>query len=100
MANVYSWIAATALASVLSVGAANASVIFTPGNNPQPGEQNIQFGLQQTGTTIVGETNQSNTLVQFTSSQSLTTGGVGQAFLEPTDNTTLLTNFAFSVPGH
>jgi len=100
MANVYSWIAATALASVLSVGAANASVIFTPGNNPEPGEQNIQFGLQQTGTTIVGETNQSNTLVQFTSSQSLTTGGIGQAFLEPTDNTTLLTNFAFSVPGH
>ncbi|HEX4262404.1 MAG TPA: PEP-CTERM sorting domain-containing protein [Acetobacteraceae bacterium] len=80
-------------------GAANASVIFTLGNNPQTGEQNILFGSSQTGTTITGATNQSNTPVQFTSSQSLTTGGVGQAFFSPTDSAALLTNFTFTVPG-
>jgi hypothetical protein len=81
-------------------GAAHANVIFTLGNHPQPGEENILFGSSQTGTTITGATNQSHTSVQFTSTQSLTTGGIGQAFFEPTDSATLLTNFTFSVPGH
>ena len=87
-------------AALASGGVAQASVIFTPGNNPQqPGEQNILFGSTQTGTSISGTTNQSGTPVLFTSSQSLSTGGVGQAFLEPTDSTAILTNFTFSVPG-
>src|ERR1051325_3525234 len=64
---------------------AHANVIFTLSNNPQqPGEQNILFGSQQTGTTINGATNQTNTPVRFTSTQSLTTGGQGQAILQPT----------------
>src|SRR5690242_1193617 len=84
----------------ITLPAVQASVIFTLGNNPQqPGEQNILFGSSQTGTTINGATNQSDTLVKFTSTQSLSTGGVGQAFLEPTASGTLLTNFTFSVPG-
>src|SRR3954470_3050180 len=100
MPNVYSWIAAATLVSALSVGgAANASVIFTPGNNPQPGEQNVLFGSSQTGTTITGANNQSKTPDQFTSTHSLT-GGVCQAVLEPTNSATLLANFAFSVPGN
>src|SRR5205085_2282526 len=85
--------------ALVAIPAANATVIFTLGNNPQPGEQNILFGSSQTGTTITGATNQSNTAVRFTSTQSLTTGGVGQAFFEPTASGTLLTNFTFSVPG-
>src|SRR3954470_16289699 len=79
---------------------AAADVIFTLGKHPQPDEQKILFGSSQTGNTITGATNQSNTPVQFTSTQSLTTGGIGQAFFQPTDSAALLTNFAFSVPGN
>jgi hypothetical protein len=78
---------------------AQATVIFTPGNNPS-GEENILFGSQQTGTTINGTTNQTDKAVLFTSTQSLTTGGQGQAFLEATSPATTITGFVtFSVPG-
>jgi hypothetical protein len=91
------------LAGLLTAGigwAAQATVIFTPGNNPQPGEENILFGSQQTGNTVTGATNQSGTAVQFTSTQSLTTGGQGQAFLEATSPATTITSaVTFSVPG-
>ena len=81
-------------------GAAQATVIFTPGNNPQPNEENVLFGSQQTGMTITGSTNQTGTAVQFTSTQSLTTGGQGQAFLEATSPTTTITGaVTFNVPG-
>jgi len=85
---------------IASMGwAAQAGVIFTPGNNPEPGEQNILFGSQQTGTTITGSTNQTSTAVQFVSAQSLTTGGQGQAFLEATSPATTITGFVtFLVP--
>jgi hypothetical protein len=103
MPNVYSWIAAAAIASTVSVGAANATIIFTPGNNPQTGEQNILFGSSQTGSTINGATNQSLTPVQFTSTQTLQTGGIGQAFLQVSGSTNQnpipITNFTFTVPG-
>jgi hypothetical protein len=83
-----------------AAGVAQADVIFTLGNSPQqPGQENVLFGSSQTGTTINGITNQTNTPVQFTSSQSLSTGGQGQAFLEPTNSATLFTNFTFTVPG-
>jgi hypothetical protein len=79
--------------------AAQATVIFTPGNNPS-GEENILFGSQQTGTIINGTTNQTDKAVQFTSTQSLTTGGQGQAFLEATSPATTITApVTFSVPG-
>ena len=92
-------VAGLVLGAVLAPNA-HANVIFTLGNNPQqPGEQNILFGSQQTGTTINGATNQTNTQVRFTSTQSLTTGGQGQAFLQPTSAGALFTNFSFSVPG-
>lgn len=90
-----------ALATVVALslsGTAHAAVIFTQGNNPEATEQNILFGSTQTGTSITGATNQSNTPVLFTSTQSLSTGGIGQAFLQPTNSATLLTNFTFSVP--
>jgi hypothetical protein len=80
--------------------AAQATVIFTPGNNPT-NEENILFGSQQTGMTLTGTTNQSNIGVQFVSTQSLTTGGQGQAFLEATSPATTITGaVTFSVPGH
>jgi len=95
--------ACVSLAASLIAGmgwAAQAGVIFTPGNNPEPGEQNILFGSQQTGTTITGSTDQTGTAVQFVSTQSLTTGGQGQAFLEATSPATTITSaVTFSVPG-
>lgn len=80
---------------------ADAAPIFTLGNNPQqPSEENVLFSSSQTGTSITGVTNQSNTSVLFTSSQSLSTVGLGQAILQPTSGTALFTNFVFSVPNH
>src|SRR3954452_24179759 len=92
---------AAALVAAIS-GTAQATVIFASGNNPQPGEENVLFGTQQTGTTITGATNQSNTPVQFTSTQTLETGGIGQAFLQaPGGNTAVITGtVTFTVPGH
>jgi hypothetical protein len=91
---------ALSLFGLSAASAAHASVVFTPGNHPQqPGEENILFGSSQTGTTITGSTNQSNTPVQFTSTQTLTTGGIGQAFFTAASGG-LLTNFTFSVPGN
>lgn len=95
-------LASAALASGLLITAslAHASVIFTLGNNPQqPSEQNILFSSPQTGTTITGFTNQSDTEVRFASTQDLMTGGLGQAFIEPAASGSLFTNFTFDVPG-
>src|SRR5437588_9748942 len=95
-----SFLGAVVLAATIG-GAAQATVMFTPGNNPQqPGEENILFATQQTGTTITGVTNQSNTSVQFTSTQTLMTGGVGQAFLQAVAPATTITGaITFSIPG-
>jgi hypothetical protein len=104
MAIVNRLIAAAAFSTCLAVGAANATVIFTDKNAPQPDEQNILFGSSQTGTNINGATNQSNTPVLFTSTQTLETVGIGQAFLQVSGNTNQnpipVTDFTFTVPGH
>src|SRR3954467_1358799 len=96
-------IAGVALAAAMLITApgANATVIITPGNNPQPGEENILFATNQTGTTFTGHTNQSNTGVQFTSSTTLETNGVGQAKLIGPGNTNIPggTSITFTVPG-
>lgn len=95
---------AAALATLTAIGlssVASAAVIFTPGNNPEPGEQNILFGNSQTSvSTVLGTTNQSNTPVEFTGFNTLvSTGGVGQGFIEPASSSDLLTSFVFTVPG-
>lgn len=76
---------------------AQAAPVFTIGNAPEPNEQNVLFGASQTGTTINGATNQSSTPVRVTSSQTLTTGGIGQAFVQPVSG--VFTNFAVTLPG-
>jgi len=96
-------IAGVALAAAMLITApgANATVIITPGNNPQPGEENILFATNQTGTTFTGHTNQSNTGVQFTSSTTLETSGIGQASLIGPGNTNIPggTSITFTIPG-
>jgi hypothetical protein len=58
---------------------ADATITFLPGNNPQPGEENILFGAKETGTTINGATNTSDIGIQFTSSETLLQNSSGQA---------------------
>ncbi len=91
---------AVGAAVVLGVsGAAQASVIFTPGNHPQANEENIQFETAQTGFTILGDTNISHVLVQFTSTQSLTTQGLGQASFQAAGGGLITQPVTFTVPG-
>lgn len=90
-------VVAAALTALASYPAA-ANVIFAAGDHPQSGEQEILFGNAQTGPIISGATNQSNTEIQFTSTQSLTTAGMGQAAIQALAG--LLVNFTFTVPGH
>jgi hypothetical protein len=58
---------------------------FTLGNNPQADEQNVLYSASQTGTSITGLTNQTNTSVLFTASETLQTTALGQANLTASD---------------
>jgi hypothetical protein len=73
------------------------AVTFTPGNNPQADEQNVLYSASQTGTSITGLTNQTNTSVLFTSTETLQTTALGQANLTATDG--LINNVTIAVPG-
>jgi len=87
-----------ALAIVVLVASAYADAVFTTGNHPQPNEQNILFILDQTGATIDGETNQSHTLVQYSSTTDTLIGTGGQSDLDAADG--LINNVTITVPGH
>src|SRR5260221_10462978 len=51
------------------IAAAQATIVFTPGNNPQqPSEENVLYGSNQTGAVVTGATNQSGVTVNFASS--------------------------------
>jgi hypothetical protein len=69
------------LASSLWMSLASASIIFTPGNHPQPDEANILFGSSETGTTITGEVDHSGVAAVFSSltGQTLFQNAKGQA---------------------
>src|SRR5438477_12250996 len=63
---------------------ASASTIVLTGNNPEPGEQNVLLnGISGPGTLITGTTNQSNTLVDFTTTNNniVVAGPNGQSFI-------------------
>jgi len=87
----------------LMAGAANATITFTIGNNPQPDEQNILFQAAQTGTTIDGAT-QSGVGVEFSTltGQTLFQTAKGQADIFATDNNPIdvqLTSMDITTPG-
>ena len=91
------------LASVLLAlvaTSANAVIMFSP--TPSGTGNNVTFNLQlpdQTGTTIFGNINDAaNTLVQFTSSQVLTTPSQGQARIESVPDN-ILNNLSTTIPG-
>jgi hypothetical protein len=60
-------------------------------------EQNVLYSTSQTGTSITGLTNQTNTSVLFTSSETLQTTALGQANLTATDGA--INNVTIAVPG-
>ena len=75
-----------AAATFAVAGWANAGVIFTPGNNPEPNEENILFDVNPgDGLTVFGETQDSELLVFFTGLETLTTPAAGQARIEAVD---------------
>jgi PEP-CTERM motif len=84
---------------VLASAQAFGDAVFTLGNHPQPNEQNILFTTFQTGTTVDGFTNFTNTMVQFSSTtDTLVVTAVGQAKVTAADG--LINDITFTVPGH
>jgi hypothetical protein len=65
----------------IGVAQAKATVIFTPGNNPQADEANILFGAAESGSTITGTIDSTTIDVSFSSltSQTLSQTSAGQA---------------------
>jgi hypothetical protein len=84
----------------LVVTSADAIIMLDP--TPSGTGNNVVFNLQppdQTGTTIFGNINDpNNTLVQFTSTQVLTTPSQGQARIESIPND-ILNNLVTTIPG-
>jgi hypothetical protein len=76
---------ALALGFALAPSAARADIVFDPGNHPPLGET-VQFPTTNVpGNTVVGETNQSDTPVNFTSTETIVAPSAGQARVEATD---------------
>ena len=74
-----------------------ADITFLLGNHPQANEENILFGMSETGNPINGHTNQSNVGVSFSSTTDvLTQVAKGQADIFPKDG--LLNDIKMFVP--
>jgi hypothetical protein len=84
----------------LAASSAGANIMFSP--TPSGTGNNVVFNLQppdQMGTTIFGNINDANnTLVQFTSTQVLTTPSTGQARIESVP-ANILNNLQTTIPG-
>lgn len=81
------FVRAACLTVLLSSSAAWADIVFSIGNNPQPGQQNVLFNnagdLSGPANLVRGNLNQTTTThVDFTSSTALTTPSNGQARIE------------------
>ena len=86
--------------SILTPTISWATIIFTLGNNPQPGEENVLLNSGATGSTVTGTLNQSGLLVNFTSiTQTLIAPSNGQARVEATSggNQVPLRDISFSL---
>jgi len=74
---------------LLGCGALNATIVFTPGNDPQADEENVLFNLPGLiagpATTVTGQTQQSSFQVFFTGTENLVTPSAGQARVEAAD---------------
>jgi len=95
--------AAAGLCFAFASSAASANIVFLPGNNPQPGEENILFdtGDNGPGSSVSGSTS-SGAVVTFstTTGQTIFTNSQGQAKIETNDNGGFLTSMTVGVAGH
>ena len=83
----------------LAATSAGAVIMFSP--TPSGTGNNVVFNQQppdQTGTTVFGNINVTDTLVQFTSTQVLTTPSQGQARIESAP-ANILNNLNTTIPG-
>jgi hypothetical protein len=72
-------LAGVAFATLLSVTSASATIVISAGQSPGNPDENVLFNVGgQTGTTVNGFTNNTNTAVSYTSTQTLSAAG-GQA---------------------
>jgi len=95
--------AALAMTSAASGSTVDPSVVFTLGNHPQPGEENVLLNKGTTGHTVFGVTNMTQLPVEFTSPQTLSEPSSGQARVEAINGGGShigLTDITISVPGH
>ena len=84
---------------LLSSFPGNASIIFTPGNNPS-NDVNILLNSGATGTTLTGSPNMfPGVVVDFSSTQSLSEPASGQARVTANPEGTPLTNLTISLAG-
>lgn len=99
-----SLLAVVALSVLLGARTASADVIFTVGNNPQPNEENILFQTPETGTTITGNTSQTDVPVNFSTltGQTLYQTAQGQADILSSSslNSSALTSLKITAPGY
>ena len=96
--NILSRLLASALVSLVATSA-NAVIMFSP--TPSGTGNNVVFNQlppDQTGTTVFGNINVTDTLVQFTSTQVLTTPSQGQARIESVP-ANILNNLNTTIPG-
>ena len=86
-------------AAVLLPALSRADIMFIPGNNPQPDEENVLLNQGETGNTVTGSTNQSHIGVNFSSTQTLTIPSNGQARIEATSggSQVALSDIAFAL---
>jgi hypothetical protein len=87
-----------ALVTLVLIAPAYADAIFTTGNHPQPGEENILFLTDQSGPTVTGHTNMSNTPVTFTSTTDMLSAKGGQSDIDAADG--FINDITISVVGH
>lgn len=95
-------LAAAIVVACSCVGTIQASVVFTLGDNPQPGEENVVLNNGTTGNTVFGTTNLSSVSVAFTSTQTLSEPSSGTGRIEATDGTNqiALTDITISLPSY
>lgn len=92
------WIILAVLFVAIGAPAAYADAFFTSGNNPQLNEQNILFLSTQTGATVFGNTNFTDTTVQFSSTTDLLmVTSSGQANITSMDG--LVNDITATIPG-
>jgi len=80
------------------IGTIHADIVFTLGNNPQPGEENILFNSGETGTTVMGTPSGfPSFVVDFMSTQTLLAPSSGQARVSGDPEGTPLTDMTISL---